>query len=192
MKKWIVMLLCCLLLTGCATTGTTDPTNSTDATPGTEQTQPTQTDAPGTDPTDEAPVETDPSAEPTESLTVKFTIYTPNENLDGFYATEIVVDELTAQNVVSELVKEKVLSEAITVNSAQIVNGQLNLDFNSAFADLINTQGSTGESMMIGSVVNTFLSAYGPSGAESVYITVDGQILESGHVVYDFPLEFRE
>lgn len=185
MKNLIAMLLCCLLLTGCAATGTTDPVGTDASTAPTGQT--TVTDA-----TDDVSVETDPSTDPTESTVVKFTIYTPNENLDGFYATEVVVDGLTAENVVAELVKENVLTENITVNLAEIVGSQLNLDFNSAFADLINTQGSTGESMIMGSIVNTFLSAYGPSGAETVYITVDGQILESGHVVYDFPMEFRE
>lgn len=192
MKKWIVMLLCCLLLTGCVApgTGTTNPAETDASTTPTDQT--TGTDTTEADPTDDVSVETDPSTDPTENTVVKFTIYTPNENLDGFYATEIVVDTLTAENVIAELVKEKVLNEEITVNLAEIVDGQLNLDFNSAFADLINSQGSTGESMIMGSIVNTFLSAYGPSGAETVYITVDGQVLESGHVVYDFPMEFRE
>ena len=36
-------------------------------------------------------------------------------------------------------------------------------------------------------VVNTFLDAF---QAESVYFTVDGQILESGHVIYDFAMPF--
>ena len=39
--------------------------------------------------------------------------------------------------------------------------------------------------MVVGSVVNTFLDAF---QAESVYFTVDGQILESGHVIYDFAI----
>ena len=66
---------------------------------------------------------------------------------------------------------------------------QLFLDFNAAFSDQLVTYGTAGELMMIGSVVNTFLSAY---GADTVMITVDGQIMESGHVIYDFPLAYHE
>ena len=44
--------------------------------------------------------------------------------------------------------------------------------------------GTAGESATIKAVVNTFLDAY---GAQEAYITVDGEILESGHVIYDFP-----
>jgi len=65
----------------------------------------------------------------------------------------------------------------------------LNIDFNRSFADLICSMGTAGELMITGSVVNTFLSAF---QAESVYFTVDGEILESGHVIYDFPLTFVE
>jgi hypothetical protein len=43
--------------------------------------------------------------------------------------------------------------------------------------------------MVLGSLVNTYLSAY---QAETVLITVEGQILESGHVIYDFPMGYFE
>ena len=43
--------------------------------------------------------------------------------------------------------------------------------------------------MITGSVVNTYITAF---QAESVYFTINGNILESGHVVYDFPLTFTE
>ena len=43
--------------------------------------------------------------------------------------------------------------------------------------------------MIMGSVVNTYLSAY---DAESVFITVNGEILETGHMIYDFPITYME
>lgn len=177
MKRIFMLLLCSLLLTACT------------------QKQPAPTDAPSAEPpTTTAPISapteaaTDaPTEMPTEAAPVKFTIYTPNENADGFYDTVILVDERNAQNIVAELIKENVLNEGIAVNSENLDGAQLQLDFNSAFRDQLVTYGTAGEKMMIGSVVNTFLSAY---GAETVMITVDGEILESGHMIYDFPITF--
>lgn len=185
MKKLFLGLLCCLLLTACGQK-TPDPTDA--------PTEPHVTQVPTEVPTEtptEEPTEA-PTDAPTEMSTeapapVRFTIYTPNENADGFYNAVILIDELNAQNVAAELIKEKALNEDVSVNSAYLEGTQLTLDFNSAFRDQLLTYGTAGERMMIGSVVNTFLSAY---GAETVLITVDGEILESGHVVYDFPLEF--
>lgn len=175
MKKILMILLCCLLLTAC---GPKQPD------PATAPTTPSATDAPTQAPT------AAPTKMPTEAAAVvRFTIYTPNQNADGLNDAVIVIDELTAQNVVNELIRENVLNESITVNSERLEGSQLFLDFNRAFRDQLLTYGTAGEMMMIGSTVNTFLSAY---GAESVTITVDGEIIESGHVIYDFPIEFME
>lgn len=174
MKKITAVLMFCLMLTACG--GNQDTTDiTTTAIPSSGETE-TTTVEPTTTETAE-----------TTTAPVRFTLYTPNENCDGFYATEIVVSELDANTIVQELVNEGVLTAEILVNSAELEGAALALDFNGAFADLIITQGSTGERMLIGSIVNTFLSAF---GAETVTITVDGSTLESGHVVYDFPMEF--
>ena len=42
---------------------------------------------------------------------------------------------------------------------------------------------------MMGSVVNTLLAAY---AAQSVCISCEGEIMETGHSIYDFPLSFYE
>ena len=44
---------------------------------------------------------------------------------------------------------------------------------------------TSGEYVILGSVVNTFLTAY---DADAIIITVDGEVLETGHSVYDQPL----
>ena len=63
------------------------------------------------------------------------------------------------------------------------------MDFNTAFADRLNAMGTAGESVTIAATVNTFLSAY---NARTVLITVEGNTLESGHVIYDMPLTYTE
>lgn len=168
MRKLLSILLCCVLLTGCViiaqpqTIIPTDTVKPTDATESTES------------PPDQ-----------TEEL-VTFTVYTPDENLIGFIATEVTASR---ESALDALITAGVLNEDIAVNSIELDGKLLKLDLNSAFADLINQQGTTGERMVMGSLVNTYLSAY---QAETVLITVDGQILESGHVIYDFPMGFFE
>lgn len=203
--KRILALVLCFLLAGCAQQSpeiTDDPTAPPAADTSTQAPAEDPTaapvDEPGGEPTTEAPVDDPTEAQigeinetPTEaaSAPVKFTLYTPNENADGFYDTVVIIDKLTAQNVLNELIKENAVSSDVVVNAEVLLGTQLLLDFNGAFRDQLLTYGTAGERMMIGSVVNTFLSAY---GAESILLTVDGEILESGHVIYDFPLEFME
>lgn len=176
MKKLIALLLCCLLLTACGQTAApTDPT----------------------DPTDPPIIETDPPTEPTPTETqtptypvmLKFMVYHPNENADGFEITEIVTASLDADTVMSALIWIGVLPEGTKVNSLSSEGMQLNIDFNETFRDHLLTMGTAGERLLIGSVVNTFLNAY---QAESVLFTVNGEVVESGHVAYDFPIEFME
>ena len=132
-------------------------------------------------------------APPTEAATtapmLTYTLYIPNSNADGFDTNEISVQEITPENILDELQTAVVLTENVWINDFQIEDSQLKIDFNVVFADILCTTGSAGEYMVMGSVVNTFLSAY---QAESVFITVNGEILETGHVIYDFPITYME
>jgi spore germination protein GerM len=118
---------------------------------------------------------------------IPLNIFVPDDNAESFSAIPTVIDLLDANLILSLLTEYSMLDEGIMLNSIELTGTQLNLDFNQAFLDQLCTYGTAGERMMIGCVVNTFLSAY---DAETVYITVNGEIMESGHVIYDFPLEF--
>lgn len=176
MKKWPAILLVCLLLTGCAT----HPAESTE--PTTAQTEP-ETIAPATEP------ETTPETTAPAATEIPLNIFVPNENADGFETIPTVLDTADGDAVLAQLIEHSMLNEDITLNSIVLDGRQLNLDFNQAFADQLLSCGTAGERMLMGCVVNTYLSVF---DADSVYITVNGEILESGHVVYDFPMEFFE
>ena len=165
MKKLIAVMLCCLLLAACVpgAPASTEPVNQPEVT----QPQPTYT----------------------EPETVTFTVYWGNENADGLLSAEVQVSEINEEVVIAELVKAGAIPEGVAVNELTREGDQLNIDFNEVFLNYLYTMGTSGELMLTGSVVNTFLSAY---GAESVMFTVNGEIVESGHVIYDFPLSFAE
>ncbi|MSR93089.1 GerMN domain-containing protein [Clostridiaceae bacterium 68-1-5] len=124
-----------------------------------------------------------PSQEP--QVVQKITVYVSNENADGFVQEEAEVSSLTAGEVLRCLTEKRVIPEGIQVNDCQMtqVDGQsmLHLDLNTAFQDYVGTLGTTGEYLTIGGVANTFMTAYGCMG---IQITVDGQVLTTGHAEY--------
>ena len=172
MKKLIALLLCTLLLCGC-----------------TPEAQPTE---PVTDPTEaasepEVQRATVPETQP-EVLTI--TIYHGNANADGFETTEFEVEKLNTDVLMEKLIEVGALNEDVVLGSMQFKDGGLVLNFNDAFLAQLNTMGTSGERMMVGSVVNTFLTAF--NKVDKVSILVGGQIVESGHVIYDEPMGFFE
>ena len=123
----------------------------------------------------------------TEPNALSYSIYVPNDNADGFHVLTVDTADISAETVLAELKARGVLPDAVAINRFNIEQGLITLDFNQAFADVVCSMGTSGELMIVGSVVNTFLDAF---QAETVYFTVDGQILESGHTIYDFALSF--
>lgn len=192
MKHIIILAMCCLMLSGCVF-DITIPTEAPPAPPPTEAPPEstgalTQTEA--APPETEIPTEPETSP-PTESTPARalFIVYWGNDNADGFECAEVETDILDSTVLINELIQRGTLTEETKLNSMESEDGTLYLDFNGAFRDQVCSMGTSGEMMIIGSVVNTFLSAY---GADYAMITVEGGTLESGHVIYDFPLEFFE
>ncbi len=166
MKKILVFLIVCLLLTAC----TPKQEQPTDTTPA-----PTEASAP------ETTAET--SLPPQTTAPETITIYVPNDTADGFV-------EYTAPGpVMAALMDAQVLTSDVELQEfTQSEDGTaLFADFNAVLKDLITTQGTTGEYLLLGSVVNSFLNV---NEAESITITIDGEYLETGHNIYDYPLTF--
>ena len=129
----------------------------------------------------------DTPAETSQQVTVMY--YHGDETAEHIIPTEATVAEITPDNLMNLLIEKGVLSAGAAVNTLSLENGQLVVDVNSEFATQLQGMGTTGEYMMLGSFVNTFLSAY---QAESMMLTAGGEPLATGHNIYDLPLTFFE
>ena len=171
MKNLFILMIISLLLTGCTTAPgqTSEPTNPPELST-------VESDTP-------APLDT----EETEAVQITLMkVFYPDENAINFLTTVVEGDNLT---FLDAMIQVGVLNEEININTITIEESHLTIDFNAAFRDLVCTMGTSGERMIIGSVVNTLIENY---GVDSISITVDGDIWESGHVIYDFPMGFFE
>lgn len=112
-------------------------------------------------------------------------IYRPNDDAQRFMTVCGSVRMLSPEELVAELVENGVLAEGVAIQAMNYTETGLHIDMNDAFLTQLRSMGTSGEYMLMGSLVNTFLDNY---TAGSLTITVDGEVLESGHVVYDMPL----
>lgn len=64
---------------------------------------------------------------------------------------------------------------SLTVNEAE---KKMDLDFNSAVGDRVRSMGTTGETEIVGCIINTYLEAY---GCEGIRLTEEGQAFETSH-----------
>ena len=126
-------------------------------------------------------------AETVEPLNV--VIYYSNIQADGFATKEMQIEGLTPENLIAELAKVNIVSIDTEVKGFSQDGKSLTLDLSNGFGQYLNMMGSSGEYVVMGGLVNTFLDAY---DAEEILITVEGNALESGHAIYDKPLEFYE
>lgn len=121
-------------------------------------------------------------------------VYYGDENAEYILKEKIEEQEVTPELLLEKLASKDVLTDDIKVNGLKTVEKEdgtkkLEVDFSSEFQTLMFSQGSAGEYIMMGSVVNTFLKAY---EADCMVITVDGNILESGHSIYDAEMKYYE
>lgn len=193
-KKIVVLLLTGVLLSvsACSNSAGTDSSQSDNQ--KTEQQEADKNKADQQDENkdenkaDQSEPDFDKKTEDTVSNEDKFAeikVYVSNDDATEFVSESVKIDGLTPENIVNALVQKSVLSSDIQVLKCeeQTVDGvkSLNVDFNEAFGTYVGSMGTTGEYYTIGSVVNTFLDAY---SCEQIKITVEGNILESGHAEY--------
>lgn len=120
---------------------------------------------------------------------VNAVIYYSNANADGFDQKEVQLEALTPENLIAQLAAVNVVSIDTEVNSFEQDGKSLKLDLSKGFSNYVNMMGTSGEYIVMGGLVNTFLTAY---DGEDILITVDGKELETGHAFYSEPLNFFE
>ncbi|HIY38718.1 MAG TPA: GerMN domain-containing protein [Candidatus Agathobaculum merdigallinarum] len=113
-------------------------------------------------------------------------VYVPDEQGETLTPVGADAADDSDQALVDALITAGSLPEGVAVQSSSTADGVLTLDMNAAYGEAVRSSGTAGENMLIYSLVNTFVQA---RGVESVIITVDGAPLESGHEIYDYPLQ---
>lgn len=116
---------------------------------------------------------------------VDVTIYYGNADADGFETKTVNIAGISADHLLQELAAVNVVSVGTAANSLRQEGVHLYLDLNENFSQYLNMMGTSGEYIVVGGVVDTFLDAY---GAEDILITVDGNTLQTSHAIYDAPL----
>ena len=209
MKSFFTWILLLALLAACLTGCTSSQTSQ-------EETEPPVTEAPAEDTGDATDAAEEDAAEDTTETetvpdiavvdTMEVTLYLPNEQADAFEEVTETVDA-TPQAIVDALIAHNALPEGTAVNSFSMRdNGTetqegdvvsytagdtltIDLDLSAEFAEAAASTGTSGEQMLLGSLVNTMLTAY---NADELNLTCDGAVLETGHSIYDEPLTFFE
>lgn len=113
-------------------------------------------------------------------------VYVPDEQGETLTPVGTDVPDDSDQALVDALIAAGSLPEGAAVQSSSTADGVLTLDMNAVYGNAVRSMGTTGEGLLIYSLVNTFVQA---RGVDSVLITVDGAPLESGHEIYDYPLQ---
>ena len=165
MKKLIAGLLALTMLLALCACGSKTTTA--------EKTPPVETSAAQT----ETPAQETPDASPV-APTVECKLFLPNDSIDG-------VEEKTV-TVENALIENGAAPEGTRVNSAEVDGKTLKLDLSKEFGDAVKSTGTAGETMYLVSLVDTFLVFY---DCDQLVLTVEGQTLETGHQVYDQPIE---
>ena len=176
LKKWMRYMLlaaCCLTLAGCGKkeTGSELLTETKDAV---------------------VPVDgnVDPVVEETPEGTA-FHLYCGDENAENIVQKTVYVDKVTEDSLMEELAGALKLDQNIRLKSISFgMHGGdkvVMLDFNQAFADYVKKLSQSGETIVMGSITNTFLDCY---QSELLLVTVEGKVLDTGREVYEEYLEW--
>lgn len=144
----------------------------------------TRTAEPVTPPDPVNPPVTQPEDPGDESVSV--VVYVPDEQAETLTPVGAQAADDSDQAIVDALVAAGALPAGVEVQSSQTADGVLTLDMNAVYGNAVRSSGTAGESMLVYALVDTFIQA---RGVDKVLVTVDGAALESGHNVYDTPLE---
>lgn len=139
------------------------------------------------------PVETPPTQTAAVGVDTSCKVYFPNDAASDLRAdtvqitgAEADVTVAYAQAIVDQLIAHDALPKDSKVLAISKDGSALSLDMDEAFLAGLRQSGSTGESMYLGSLVNTFLENF---NCETVRVTVEGKSFSTAHADYDKPLQ---
>jgi len=184
----LLIIICLLLVVACRGPGA--GADVTDVTLGENETVDGtyEEEGNGEPSTDETTEESETSGEMngeagSEEGTTNIVLYQTDEQGMGLVTSEEVIEYLSPENIVQLLINQGDLAPGVRVLSfterGEPGQKQLELNLSREFSDFIGGQGTSGEFTVLGSVVNTFLSAF---EGESIIITVEGEALSTPHM----------
>lgn len=171
-RSLLLMLLFCTVLAGCGReeTGSELLTETKEAIVPVEETV-----APVTEQTPEG---------------MLLRVYCGDEQAEHIVCRTVSVEEVTEQVIMQTLIQELNLDEKAGLKeiSFGVYGGDkvVLLDLNQAFGDYLKKLSQQGETIVMGSLTNTFLDAY---QSELLLVTVEGKVLDTGRDVYEEYLE---
>ncbi len=151
-------------------------------------------------PTETKPAESAPAA-PSEIPTVGeepaetedpgaiINVYVSDDTAEHFVILQESADVVDENTVFDALKAAGTIPQEATLLSFSNDGGAITLDVSAEFASVVGTMGTSGEYMLLGSVVNTYLTAF---DAQTVTLLSNGNPLETGHNVYFEPMGFFE
>lgn len=132
----------------------------------------------------------DPVVEETPEGTA-FHLYYGDENAENIVQKTVYVDKVTEDSVMEQLAQALKLDSNIQLKKISFgMHGGdkvVMLDFNQAFADYMKKLSQSGETVVMGSITNTFLDCY---QSELLLVTVEGKVLDTGREAYEEYLEW--
>ena len=112
-------------------------------------------------------------------------LYVRNGDSTGF---NVVKSTTTGSigDIISQLIAKNTIPKGTKVYSFSINGKTAKIDLSEEFGKALET-GALEEELTTGSLINTIIKFY---GVDKVSFTVEGEILETGYVRYDFPMGF--
>ena len=110
------------------------------------------------------------------------TVYYADENAE-IQSKQVEVDEITPETVWKEIAAANPVLEKVSVISCDIREDEKVIDLNvsAELGDYLRSTGTTGETITITAIVNTYLDAF---GCDQIKILDNGGVLASNHKEY--------
>ena len=185
MRKWILwaaMAIMAVSLTACEAKQEEEPQKEQQTTEENEKKEEEKKEEPEEkEPEKDIEQENSKTDNPVDN-TVEAVVY--YADTEGIVQNEKVVVQKLDEMVLWQLLKEKgTVAIESQVMSMQIdEQNQIHLDVNQAFGNQLRSLGTSGETILMQCVINSFLDNF---SGEKIMITEEGNVLESNHASYD-------